>query len=96
MSLKAPYIPMELTDDLPLLMPSELMWNGGEKKKQQEQYISGVIGTDNNSSLAHLLSTSLTSKQKTNDCGGCGAIGQQDHNLDIFSEKSEYFWKVSL
>lgn len=77
LTMKAPFIPMN--DDLPLLMSNDLMWSNNEKHKNQLP--------DNNSSLAQLLSTSLSKHNlKANDHGG-GMI--REHNVEeIYNEKS--------
>lgn len=81
--LKAPYIPMNVTDDLPLLMSNDLMWSSNEKKHQQL--------TENSSSLAQLLSTSLNKHNlKSNDHGG--GLLQEHATLEYMynNEKSKY------
>lgn len=82
--LKAPYIPMNVTDDLPLLMSNDLMWSSNEKKHQQLP--------ENNSSLAQLLSTSMNKHNlKSNDHGG--GLLQEQNTLDYMynNEKSKIF-----
>lgn len=76
--LKAPFIPMNVTDDLPVLMSSDLMWSSNEKKHHQLP--------ENNSSLAQLLSTSMN--KKMNDHGG-GLLQKQTTLDDMYNEKSK-------
>lgn len=86
--LKAPYIPMNGTDDLPLLMSNDLMWSSSEKKNNGLHQLS-----ESNSSLAQLLSTSMNKHGlKANDHGG-GGLHLQEQALDFMynNEKSKFF-----
>ncbi|KAJ8971300.1 hypothetical protein NQ314_000777 [Rhamnusium bicolor] len=79
--MKAPYIPMNLTDDLPLLMANDLMWSNNEKNKNQLP--------DSNSSLAQLLSSSLNKHNlKANDHGG--GLVQEQSIEEIYNTKNTY------
>lgn len=88
--LKAPYIPMSGTDDLPLLMSNDLMWSSNEKKHQHQL-------PESTSSLAQLLSTSMNKHiLKSNDHGG-GLLQEQTSFDDIYSnEKSKFLMQNSF
>lgn len=78
--MKAPYIPMNNAEDLPLLMSNDLMWSSNDKSKN--------LLPDSNSSLAQLLSTSLSKHAlKANDHGG-GLIQEQSVE-NIYNEKNK-------
>nr|CAH7714477.1 unnamed protein product [Callosobruchus chinensis] len=82
MTLRAPYIPMDIADDLPLLMSNDLMWSSNEKKQLP----------DNNSSLAQLLSSSMNKHGlKANDHGGGGGgLVIPEEDLDrMFGDKND-------
>ncbi|CAH1164562.1 unnamed protein product [Phaedon cochleariae] len=72
--LKAPYIPMNITDDLPLLVSNDLMWSNGDDKKTE------------NSSLAQLLSNNKHNL-KLNDHGG-GLLERHGMHENIYCNKS--------
>ncbi|KAJ8924025.1 hypothetical protein NQ315_006802 [Exocentrus adspersus] len=78
LSFKAPFVPMN--DEYPLLMTNDVMWNNNEKHKNQSP--------DNMSSLAQLLSTSLSKHNlKANDHGG----GLVQENIDeIYNTKNTF------
>jgi hypoxia-inducible factor 1 alpha len=69
---KAPYITMNMGDDLPLLMSDDLMWNSNEKSRSSP---------DSSSSLAQLLCSSINKHSRSNDHGG-GLI-QSDQMIDM-------------
>ncbi|KAJ3648941.1 hypothetical protein Zmor_020708 [Zophobas morio] len=71
---KAPYINMNMADDLPLLMSDDLMWNSNEKSRSSP---------DSSSSLAQLLCSSINKHSRSNDHGG-GLISP-DHMMEIDS-----------
>ncbi|KAG5869153.1 hypothetical protein JTB14_024877, partial [Gonioctena quinquepunctata] len=76
--LKAPFIPMSISDDLPLLMSNDLMWSSNEKKQMP----------DSNSSLAQLLSNKRNFK--ATDHGG-GLLQEQDSD-DIYNKNCSKSW----
>ncbi|XP_056638030.1 hypoxia-inducible factor 1-alpha-like isoform X1 [Diorhabda sublineata] len=72
--LKPPYISMNITDDLPLLVSNDLMWSTSDKKIHNHHH-----SDNNNSSLAQLLSNSLSKHQLTQkDHGGGGMMYKND------------------
>ncbi|RZC32292.1 hypoxia-inducible factor 1-alpha, partial [Asbolus verrucosus] len=73
---KAPYITMNMGEDLPLLMSNDLMWNSNEKSKSSP---------DSSSSLAQLLCSSLNKHSRSNDHGG-GLI-PSDQMMDNYNNK---------
>ncbi|CAG9826478.1 unnamed protein product [Diabrotica balteata] len=76
--LKPPYIPMNITDDLPMLVSNDLMWSTSDKKTQH---------SESNSSLAQLLSNSLNKRQlKQSDHGG-GILCKQEVD-DVYNIKN--------
>lgn len=84
LSLKAPYIPMTGGDDFPLLTSNDLMWNAIPNQKA----IKNAKTPDLNSSLAHLLcSTVNKTTVRMNDHGG-GLIGTNKTNEAISNVKS--------
>lgn len=70
---KAPYIPMNMGDDLPLLLADDLMWNSNERAKGSP---------DSSSSLAQLLCSSLNKHSRSNEHGG--GILHSDQIMDSF------------
>ncbi|ERL92447.1 hypothetical protein D910_09761 [Dendroctonus ponderosae] len=78
--MKAPYIPMNFSDDLPLLMSTDLMWNNNDKNKSNSRVDSG-------STLAQMLGSSANKRpQKGTDRGG-GTV--EETNADVINEKSK-------
>ncbi|KAL1513011.1 hypothetical protein ABEB36_002499 [Hypothenemus hampei] len=81
MIMKTPYMPMNFSDDLPLLMSNDLMWNTNEKSK------NGTRLTDNSSTLAQMLGSSVNKRcLKGTDRGGGGTV--EETNTDIYNDKS--------
>lgn len=79
--MKAPYIPMNFSDDLPLLMSTDLMWNNNDKNKSNTRI------SDNSSTLAQMLGSSANKRpQKGTDRGG-GTV--EETNAEVFNEKSK-------
>lgn len=77
--MKAPYIPMNFSDDLPLLMSNDLMWNNNEKNKNHTRV------PENSSTLAQMLGSSVNKRSlKGTDRGG-GTV--EETNVDIFNDK---------
>ncbi|XP_031332035.1 uncharacterized protein LOC116162537, partial [Photinus pyralis] len=83
--MKAPYIPMNIGDDLPLLMSDDLIWNPNSNEKNN----SHSKGPDINSSLAQLLCSNVNKSRKVNDHGG-GLI--EDNALHDMQNK-DTSWK---
>ncbi|CAH0550232.1 unnamed protein product [Brassicogethes aeneus] len=79
LALKAPYIPMNLAEDLPLLMSDDLMWNSNDRDKS-------IPVT--NSSLAQLLSSSVNKHSLTPKDGGLTSIDE------ILNEKNSSRWSI--
>lgn len=81
LAMKAPYIPMNLADDLPLLMANnDLMWSSHNDKNKSIP--------DSNSSLAQLLSSSVSKHSlKSNDHGG-GIAEQDSHMEELYNNKN--------
>lgn len=75
LTLKAPFIPMNTCDDLPILMSQDSMWNTNDRHRSS---------SGNNSSLAQLLCSSVNKQTKGIDEGG-GIILD-----DIYLEKGVY------
>uniref|UniRef100_A0AAR5QG54 Uncharacterized protein n=1 Tax=Dendroctonus ponderosae TaxID=77166 RepID=A0AAR5QG54_DENPD len=86
--MKAPYIPMNFSDDLPLLMSTDLMWNNNDKNKSNSRVDSG-------STLAQMLGSSANKRpQKGTDRGG-GTV--EETNADVINEKtSNCSWSTKL
>lgn len=79
--MKAPFIPMNFSDDLPLLISNDLLWNNNEQILSQNRI------PENNSTLAQMLSSSVNKHTlKSSDRGG-GTI--EDNNIDMYNEKSK-------
>lgn len=79
LAMKAPYIPMNMADDLPLLMSDDLMWNTNDKEK---------VIRDSSSSLAQLLSSSVNKQSITTKDHGGGMLN--DSNIgELHNEKSK-------
>ncbi|XP_044264882.1 hypoxia-inducible factor 1-alpha isoform X3 [Tribolium madens] len=76
--VKAPYITMNMGDDLPLLLSDDLMWSSSEKSR---------ASPDSSSSLAQLLCSSINKHSRPNDHGG-GLISP-DRLMDV----DEYYNK---
>lgn len=77
--MKAPFIPMNTNDDLPLLMPDDIMWSTNDKNRNS---------VNSNSSLAQLLCSSVNKQIKNTDHGG--GLLHTDHILDdLYGEKSK-------
>ncbi|XP_066262735.1 hypoxia-inducible factor 1-alpha isoform X2 [Euwallacea similis] len=57
LNMKAPYIPMNFSDDLPLLMSNDLMWNNTEKSKSHSTRLP-----EHNSTLAQMLGSSVSKR----------------------------------
>lgn len=80
--MKAPYIPMNIGDDLPLLMSDDLVWSGSSDKTNSNK------SPDINSSLAQLLCSNVNKEPcKPSDHGG-GLI-QNNILSDLFDDKSK-------
>lgn len=83
---KAPYITMNMGDDLPLLMSDDLMWNSNEKSR---------ASPDSSSSLAQLLCSSINKHSRSNDHGG-GLISPE-RLMDVddyYNKKSKYSCEI--
>ncbi|XP_025831402.1 hypoxia-inducible factor 1-alpha-like [Agrilus planipennis] len=89
--MKAPYIPMDMGDDLPLLIPDDLVWNSSAEKKCTKEMEKAA--PDVNSSLAQLLCSS-TNKHgpKSIDKGGGNSM-QIDY--ESFPEDKKCNWTSS-
>ncbi|XP_030765742.1 hypoxia-inducible factor 1-alpha isoform X3 [Sitophilus oryzae] len=87
--MKAPYIPMNFSDDLPLLMSNDLMWNNNEKNLSPNRI------PENNSTLAQMLSSSVNKHSlKSSDRGG-GTM--EDSNIEMYNEKNtNRSWSTKL
>lgn len=59
LAMKAPYIPMDINDDLPLLIPDDLMWNSNVKTNNKRC-------NENSSSLAQLLCSNINKSNVNN------------------------------
>ncbi|XP_076268178.1 HIF-1 transcription factor component sima isoform X3 [Rhynchophorus ferrugineus] len=80
LAMKAPFIPMNFSDDLPLLISNDLLWNNNEQILNQNRI------PENNSTLAQMLSSSVNKHTlKSSDRGG-GTL--EDNNIDIYNEKN--------
>lgn len=75
LAMKAPYIPMNMGDDLPLLLTDDLMWGPNDRDIKPE-----------NSHLAQLLCTSINNCLKASEDDSGGGMCK----LDIFRERSEF------
>ncbi|KAK4884081.1 hypothetical protein RN001_000352 [Aquatica leii] len=84
--MKAPYIPMNIGDDLPLLMSDDLIWNPNTNEKNNNK------GPDVNSSLAQLLCSNVNKPCKVNDHGG-GLI--EDNVLNDLNQNKDASWNIS-
>ncbi|KAF5274064.1 hypothetical protein FQR65_LT04462 [Abscondita terminalis] len=82
--MKAPYIPMNIGDDLPLLMSDDLIWNPNSTDKNNSK------GPDINSSLAQLLCSNVSKPCKGNDHGG-GLI--ENTVLNDLNQNKDSSWK---
>lgn len=78
LAMKAPYIPMNNCEDLPLLMSPDLMWNTSDRNKTNSR----------NSSLAQLLCSSVNKQMKESDHGG-GLLPTDQILNDMYTEKSK-------
>ncbi|XP_049826586.1 protein similar isoform X2 [Aethina tumida] len=84
LAMKAPYIPMNMADDLPLLMSDDLMWNTNDKEK---------VIRDSSSSLAQLLSSSVNKQSITTKDHGGGMLN--DSNIgELHNEKNSSTWSI--
>lgn len=63
LNMKAPYIPMNNCDDLPLLVSQDIMWNNSTNERNKSN-------VTNNSSLAQLLCSSVNKQMKSDEGGG--------------------------
>lgn len=91
--MKAPYIPMNFSDDLPLLMTNDIMWNNNEKNHKTTQ---SRRSENNSSTLAQMLGGSVNKRTiKTSDRGG-GTL-EENENVKIYNEKnSSRSWSTKL
>lgn len=80
--MKAPYIPMNFSEDLTLFMSNDLMWNNNEKNKSQSRI------PESNSTLAQMLGSSVNKRTlKGTDRGG-GTV--EETNPEVYTnEKSK-------
>lgn len=83
--MKAPYIPMNIGDDLPLLMSDDIVWSATSDKTNSNK------APDINSSLAQLLCGSGNKEPpcKTNDHGGGMIPGGNSLLGDLYDDKSK-------
>lgn len=88
--MKAPYIPMNMGDDLPLLISEDLMWSNSEKSNNS----CNKSGTETSSSLAQLLSSSVKKSSITGPDHG-GGISKTKSLDDFHNEKSKFYRKCN-
>lgn len=83
--MKAPYIPMNIGDDLPLLMSDDIVWSASSDKTNSNR------APDINSSLAQLLCANGTKESpcKMNDHGGGMIPGSDSLLSDLYDDKSK-------
>lgn len=83
--MKAPYIPMNIGDDLPLLMSDDIVWSASSDKTNSNK------SPDINSSLAQLLCANGTKESpcKMNDHGGGMIPGSNSLLSDLYDDKSK-------
>ncbi|KAF5271116.1 hypothetical protein FQA39_LY08254 [Lamprigera yunnana] len=86
--MKAPYIPMNIGDDLPLLMSDDLIWNPNSNDKNN----CNSKGPDVNSSLAQLLCSTVNKPCKVNDHGGGLVV---DDNVINNLHAGKDHWNIS-
>lgn len=90
LAMKAPYIPMNIGADFPLLITDDLMWSTTDRTSSKA---SPTDSTSSSSSLAQLLCSNLNkcySNSNANDHGG--GLLTIDKNYEELCEKSKFFF----